>query len=149
MPIRVRKNVLAIARPASRAARVCSIWALNFAACSAVLLGAVGVSQANQDQDRKFQAYQYHVRLTACIVAQNGLRAYLQAQARVSFDSCASKKFDVVISDDDRDYVVSGYATLLPPSGPSALRHFSVRIDHAPGTYPEWSFKVSKIEIDQ
>jgi hypothetical protein len=151
MPIRDRKAILAVSRIASRAARFCVIWALIFATCSAVLFGTVSISQADQDQveARQTQAYQDYVKLTACIVAQNGLRAYLQAQARVSFDSCASKRFDVVISDDDRDYTVSGYATVLPPSGPSALRHFSVRIDHAPGTYPEWNFKVRNIEIDQ
>lgn len=114
-----------------------------------VSFGAESISQVDQDRARETQAYQDHVRLTACIVAQNALRAYLEVRARVSFDSCASKKFDVDISIDDRDYTVSGYATVLPPSGPSVLRHFSVRIDHAPGAYPEWNFKVSKIEIDR
>ena len=108
--------------------------------------GAESVVQADQATT---QAYQDYVKFEACIVAQNGVRAHLDGQARVSFDSCASKKFDVAISADDRDYRVSGYATVLPPLGPPALRPFLVRIDHDPGRYPEWNFRVSNVEIDR
>jgi hypothetical protein len=106
--------------------------------------GAESIVQANQ---AAAQTYQDYVKLEACIVAQNGVRAHLEGQARVSFDSCTSKKFDVAISADDRDYTVSGYATVLPPSGPPALKPFLVHIDHDAGGYPEWNFRVGRVEI--
>jgi hypothetical protein len=139
-----RKFCLALSRAAPGTKHLRAIWALLLFTVS---FGSESISQVGQDRAREAQAYQDYVTLMACIVAQNGLRAYLEVRARVSFDSCASKKFEVDISTDDRDYTVSGYATVLPPSGPSVVRHFSVHIDHAPGAYPEWNFKVGKIEI--
>jgi hypothetical protein len=144
MRIRDRKAGFTLSRVAGRAARFWAVWALIPGIIPT--FGAEGIVQADQ---AAVQAYQDYVKLEACIVAQNGVRAHLEGQARVSFDSCASKKFDVAISTDDKDYSVSGYATVLPPSGPPALKPFLVRIIHDPGRYPEWNFKVSNVEIDQ
>lgn len=141
---RDRKAGFILSKVAGRAACVWAVWALIPGMCLA--LGAESNVQADQ---ATVQAYQDYVKLEACIVAQNGVRTHLEGRARVSFDSCASKKFDVAISADDRDYSVSGYATVLPPSGPPALKPFLVRINHDPGRYPEWNFRVGNVEIGQ
>ena len=139
-----RKASFALSRIAGRAASFWVVWVLMPG--MSPTFGAESIVQADQ---AAVQTYQDYVKFEACIVAQNGVRAHLEGQARVSFDSCASKKFDVAISADDRDYSVSGYATVLPPSGPPALKPFVVRIDHDPGRYPEWNFRVSNVEMDR
>jgi hypothetical protein len=139
---RIRKAYFTLSKATRRAVCFWSVWALIPGIIPT--LGAEGIVQADQ---AAVQAYQDDVKLRACIVAQNSVRTHLEGQARVSFDSCASKSFDVAISADDKDYTVSGYATVLPPLGPSALKPFVVHIDHDPGGYPEWNFRVGSVEI--
>jgi hypothetical protein len=140
MRMRDTKADFTLSEITGRAACVWTVWAL-------ILVPAFGAEGIVPADLAAAQVYQDYVKLEACIVAQNGVRAHLEGRARVSFDSCASKKFDVAISADDRDYTVSGYATVLPPSGSSALNSFVVHISHDPGQYPEWNFKVSNVEI--
>jgi hypothetical protein len=142
MRTRDRKAGFALSKVACRAACFSAVWALNPGISPT--FGAESIVQADQ---AAAQAYQDYVKFEACIVAQNGVRAHLAGEARVSFDSCASKKVEVAISADDRDYSVSGYATVLPHSGPSVLKPFLVRIDHDPGRYPEWNFRLRRVEI--
>jgi hypothetical protein len=144
MRTRYRKAGFTLSEVAGRAACFLAVWALIPGISPT--FGAESIVQADQAAG---QAYQDYVKFEACIVAQNGVRAHLEGQARVSFDSCASKKFDVTLSTDDRDFSVSGYATVLPPSGPPALKPFVVRIVHDPGCYPEWNFRVSNVDIDR
>lgn len=143
MRTRDRKADFALSAVAGRAACFWAVWVLI-----PEINPTFGAESIVQSSQAAVQAYQDYVKLEACIVAQNGVRAHLEGQARVSFDSCASKKFEVAISPDDKDYTVSGYATVLPPLHSSARKPFVVHIDHEPGGYPEWTFRVGRVEID-
>jgi hypothetical protein len=94
------------------------------------------------------QYYLNDMRIMACITAENAVRAYLKDQGQVSFESCASNKFDIDLAVDDRDYQVRGYATLLSPNAGSAYKRFFVRLNHDPNSYGDWGFEVTKVEID-
>jgi hypothetical protein len=97
-------------------------------------------------EDRS-KTYLNDMRIMACVAAQHAVRARLKDQGLVSFESCASNKFDIDLAADDRDYKVSGYATLLSPNTGSTFRRFFVRINHDPGSYGDWGFEVTKVEI--
>ncbi|WP_210183086.1 hypothetical protein, partial [Bradyrhizobium retamae] len=86
--------------------------------------------------------------LRSRLSAQNAVRAHLKGKGRVSFESCASNKFDIDLAADDRDYKVFGYATISAPNVALATKRFYVRINHDPGSYGDWGFEVTKVEID-
>src|ERR1700722_19482988 len=111
MWIRDRKADFTLSEIAGHAACFWAVWTLILGINPT--FGAESIVQADEATG---QTYLDYVKFEACIVAQNGVRAHLAGQARVSFDSCASRKFDITISADDMDYSVSGYATVLPPS---------------------------------
>lgn len=94
------------------------------------------------------KAYLNDMRIMACITAQNAVRAHWKGQGRVSFESCASNKFEIDLATDDRDYKVFGCATISAPNVALATKRFYVRINHDPGSYGEWGFEVTKVEID-
>jgi hypothetical protein len=98
--------------------------------------------------DKRPEAYWNNMRIMACITAENAVRARLKDKGQVSFESCASNKFDIDIAVDDRDYKVFGYGTILSPNGASATKHFFVRINHDPDSYGDWGFEVTRVEID-
>jgi hypothetical protein len=92
--------------------------------------------------------YWNDMRIMACITAENAVRARLKDKGQVSFEGCASNEFDIDIAVDDRDYKVFGYGIILSPNGASTYMHFFVRINHYPGSYGDWGFEVTKVEID-
>ena len=94
------------------------------------------------------QAYLNDMRIMACIVAENAVRARLQDQGQISFESCASDKFDIDLAIDDRAYQVRGYGTLLSPNTGSVKKRFMVRIIHTPASYGDWGFNVTAVEIN-
>jgi hypothetical protein len=103
---------------------------------------------ASSRADERLNAYLNDMRIMACIAAENAVRARLKELGRVSFESCASNTFDIDISADDRDYKVRGYAIILPPNVASTIKHFFVQISHNPGSYGDWGFEVTRVEID-
>jgi len=93
--------------------------------------------------------YLNDMRIMACVTAQKAVRARLKGLGRVSFESCASGKFDFTYSDDDREYSVAGHATVDALLGKAGqLQRFFVVINHNPGSYGDWGFEVTNIEID-
>jgi len=98
--------------------------------------------------DDRLEAYLNDMRIMACISAENAVRARLKDRGQVSFESCASNKFDIDLGVDDRVYRVSGYATVLSPSARPVDRRFLVRMNHNPGSYGDWGFEVIRVEID-
>jgi hypothetical protein len=112
------------------------------------LIFAVALRSGLCRADERLSTYLNDMRIMACITAENAVRARLQDRGRVSFESCASDKFDIDISADDRDYKVRGYATILSPNVASTTKHFFVRINHNPGSYGDWGFEVTRVEID-
>jgi hypothetical protein len=94
------------------------------------------------------QGYPRDMRIVACIVAENAVRARLQEEWRIGFESCASDKFDIDLAIDDRAYQVRGYGTLLSPNAGSVNKRFMVRIIHTPASYGDWGFKVTAVEIN-
>jgi hypothetical protein len=98
--------------------------------------------------EERSNAYLNDMRIMACVTAQNTVRAHLKDQGRVSFESCASHKFEIDLAADDRDYRVSGYATVLSPNARPVDKRFFVTINHNPGSYGDWGFEVLRVEID-
>jgi hypothetical protein len=94
------------------------------------------------------RAYLIDMRIMACIAAENAVRFRLKDQGQISFESCASDKFDIDLGTNDRDYQVRGYGTLLPPNARSVNKRFLVRMNHNPASYADWGFQVTEIEID-
>jgi acetylornithine deacetylase/succinyl-diaminopimelate desuccinylase-like protein len=88
------------------------------------------------------------MRIFACIAAQNAVRTRLKDRGQVRFESCASDVFDIDLSPDDRNYRVSGYATVLSTNVRPGTCGFSVRLRHYPGAYGDWGFEVIAVEID-
>jgi hypothetical protein len=98
--------------------------------------------------DDRSPSYLNDMRIMACVTAENAVRARLKEQGPVSFESCASNKFDVDLAADDRDYTVEGYATVLSAGNAPASKRFLVRLNHNPRSYGAWGFDVIKIVID-
>jgi hypothetical protein len=98
--------------------------------------------------EERSKAYLNDMRIMACVTAQNAVRSHLRDQGRVSFESCASNKFEIHLAADDRDYKVFGYATISSPNVALATKRFYVRINHDPGSYGDWGFEVTKVQID-
>jgi hypothetical protein len=114
-----------------------------------VALIAVSVFKADlSSADDRSLSYSNDMRIMACVTAENIVRARLKDQGEVSFESCASDKFNVDLAADDRDYKVAGYATIVASDGRAAQRHFFVRINHNPGAYSDLGFEVTKVDID-
>jgi hypothetical protein len=137
MPTRNHGVVLAVPKAIADAVILCVTLIL------AIVLRS-GLSRA----DERLNAYLNDMRIMACVTAENAVRARLQDRGRVSFESCASNKFDIDVAADDRDYKVRGYATILSPNVASTTKHFFVRINHDPGSYGDWGFEVTRVEID-
>jgi hypothetical protein len=114
---------------------------------AALILAIVFQVDSSRADDRS-QGYLNDMRIMACVIAENAVRARLKHQGPVSFESCASSTFDIDLAADDRDYKVSGYATVLSPGAGSARRRFFVGINHNPASYSDWGFEVTKIEIE-
>jgi hypothetical protein len=115
---------------------------------TAPLIVAIVLQVDPSHADNRSLSYLNDMRIMACVTAENVVRARLKDQGLVSFESCASGKFDIVLATDDRDYKVSGYAAVLSPSAGSTHRRFFVRINHNPNSYSDWGFEVIKVEID-
>lgn len=115
--------------------------------CVALVFVAALRADLSRAEERS-KAYLNDMRIMACVTAQNAVRSHLKDQGRVSFESCASNKFEIDIAADDRDYKVFGYATISSPNVALATKRFYVRINHDPGSYGEWGFEVTKVEID-
>jgi hypothetical protein len=98
--------------------------------------------------DDRPQGYSNDMRIMACIAAENAVRTRLKDQGQISFESCASDKFDIDLAINDRDYQVRGYGTLRRPDGGSVNKNFLVHMNHNPATYGDWGFAVTKVEID-
>jgi hypothetical protein len=87
-----------------------------------LILAAVLRAELSYAEDRS-SAYLNDMRITACIKAENAVRARLRDKGRVSFESCASNRFEVDLGGaNDRDYKVSGYATVLASDAPPVNR---------------------------
>ncbi len=98
--------------------------------------------------DDRSLSYLNDMRIMACVTAENAVRARLKEQGPVSFESCASNKFDIDLAANDRDYKVKGYATVLSARDGSAPKRFLVRINHNPQSYGAWGFEVIEIVVD-
>ena len=125
-----------------------SIGAIRAITCCSVLIFAMVFHEDLSRADDRLEAYLNDMRIMACITAENAVRARLKDRGQVSFESCASNKFDIDLGVDDRDYRVSGYATVLSPSARPVDRRFLVRMNHNPGSYGDWGFEVIRVEID-
>ncbi len=136
MPFKDRWAILAASKGVTKAI-----------ACRVTLVFAVVLQADLSHAEDRSKAYLNDMRIMACVTAQNAARARLKDQGPVSFESCASNKFDVELGADDRDYRVSGYVTVLSPNAGPAVRRFFVRINHDPGSYGEWGFEVITVEI--
>jgi hypothetical protein len=130
------------------AALMTSRAATTASACWAMLILAILFQPELSYADDRPRAYLNDMRIMACIAAENAVRARLKDQGQISFESCASNKFDIDLAANDRDYQVRGYGTLLPPSAGSVNKRFLVRINHNPASYGDWGFTVTKVEID-
>jgi hypothetical protein len=118
--------------------------AVIYIASITLFLFGVGSSRA----DDRSQSYLNDMKIMACVMAENAVRGRLNDQGLVSFESCASNKFDFDLAADDRNYKVVGYATVVSSNASSIRRRFSVHLNHNPGSYGEWGFEVTKVEID-
>jgi hypothetical protein len=116
--------------------------------CWAMLIMAILFQPELSYADDRPQAYWNDMRIMACIAAENAVRFRLKDQGQISFESCASDKFDIDLAANDRDYQVRGYGTLLPPNAGSVNKRFLVRMNHNPAAYGDWAFTVTKVEID-
>jgi hypothetical protein len=112
--------------------------------------------QANLSRaDDRLADYLRDMRVLACVTAEKAVREQLKKEGHVSFESCASGQFDfdVGLSDrnylglNDRDYKVSGYVTVLSRDVGPVVRRFLVSMNHDPGSYEDWGFEVTRIEI--
>jgi hypothetical protein len=137
MPFKDRWAILAASKAVTKA----------IACCVTLVLAAVLQADLSRAEDRS-KAYLNDMRIMACVTAENAVRARLKDQGQVSFESCASSKFDIDLAADDRDYKVFGYATILSPDVASVTKRFFVRINHDPDSYGDWGFEVTKVEID-
>jgi hypothetical protein len=117
------------------------------ARCAILILVNLFQSELCYADDRP-QGYLNDMRIMACVAAENAVRARLQDQGKVSFEGCASDKFDIDIAANDRDYQVRGYGTLLSPNAGAVKKRFLVRMNHSPASYGDWGFTVTEVEID-
>jgi hypothetical protein len=109
----------------------------------------VAFFQANLSRaDDRGVTYLRDMRILACVKAENAVRERLKNEGQVSFESCASDKFDVDLGSDDRNYKVSGNTTVLYPDARPVVRRFSVSMNHDRGAYRDRQFNVTRIEID-
>jgi hypothetical protein len=109
----------------------------------------VAFFQANLSRaDDRGVTYLRNMRILACVKAENAVRERLKNEGQVSFESCASDKFDVDLGSDDRNYKVSGNTTVLYPDARPVVRRFSVSMNHDRGAYRDRQFNVTRIEID-
>ena len=126
-----------------------AILAASKAVTKAIMLTFAAVSHPDSSHaEERSKAYLNDMRIMACVTAENAVRARLKDQGQVSFESCASNKFDIDLGAADRDYKVYGFATLLSPNAAPAYRRFFVHMNHDPGSYRDWGFEVTKVEID-
>jgi hypothetical protein len=114
-----------------------------YIALVALLFFKMGSSRA----DDRSQSYLNDMKIMACVTAENAVRARLKDQGLVSFESCASNRFDVELAADDRDYKVVGYAIVVSSKTRSERKRFFVDMNHYPGSYGDWGFVVTKIEL--
>jgi hypothetical protein len=131
-----------------RAALTASRAATGTSTCWTILILAILFQPELSYADDRPQAYLNDMRIMACVAAENAVRARLKDQGQISFESCASNKFDIDLAVNDRDYQVRGYGTLLSPNAGPVNKHFVVRMNHNPRTYADWGFTVTKVEID-
>jgi hypothetical protein len=125
------------------AGRVREVLVWHVALVFAAIL-QTGLTRANDHHTQ----YLNDMKILACVTAQNAVRARLKQEGPVGFESCASSKFDFEISADDRNYKVFGNAIVMIPSGAPKSRRFRVRINHNPGSYGEWGFEVTGVDVD-
>jgi hypothetical protein len=117
------------------------------AGSATTLIFAIVFQVDSSRADDRSLGYLNDMRILACVTAENAVRARLMPQGSVNFESCASGEFDIDLAADDREYKVSGYAT-VSSSANSARRRFFVRMNHNPNSYGDWGFEVTKVEID-
>lgn len=90
--------------------------ALRAIVYTALIVMAVFKVDLSSADDRSL-SYLNDMRIMACVTAENVVRARLKDRGPISFESCASNKFDFDSAADDRDCKVAGYATVVSQMG--------------------------------